>query len=149
MVQKKIEAEKNGERYGKTYHKLMNNAGSDKKMVNLRKRADIRLVNNEKDVEMYINTKLRNTQNVWQRFGSNSQIKTTLTLNKSPYDGICILKLSNVQMYECQYDSIKKKYGNKKRLLSTNTDCLEYETENSFDDFNKNIKNVRFQQLFF
>lgn len=42
----------------------MNNAGSDKKMVNLRKRADIRLVNNEKDVEMYINTKLRNTQNV-------------------------------------------------------------------------------------
>ena len=42
----------------------MNNAGSDKKMVNLRKRADIRLVHNEKDVEMYINTKLRNTQNV-------------------------------------------------------------------------------------
>ena len=38
--------------------------------------------------------------------------KVTLTLNKSTYIGMCILKLTKVLMCEFHYDYIKNKYGN-------------------------------------
>ena len=38
--------------------------------------------------------------------------KFTLKLNKRAYDGIYILNLSNVSMYEFHYDYIKNKYDN-------------------------------------
>ena len=43
-------------------------------------------------------------------------------------------------MYEFHYDYITKKYGHKSILLCTKTDSLMYETEteNAYDDFNKN-----------
>ena len=51
--------------------------------------------------------------------------KVTITLNKSTYIGMCILKLSKVLMYEFHYDYIKNKYGNNSRLLFTGTDSLK------------------------
>ena len=70
------------------------------------------------------------------------KIKTTLTLNKAAYVETCILELSKVPMFEIHYDDMKNKYGNKSRLLFTNTDNLVYEieTENVYDDFSKNKK---------
>ena len=53
--------------------------------------------------------------------------KVTLTRNKPAYIGMCVLKLSKVLMYEFHYYYIKNKYGNKSRLLFTDTDCLMYE----------------------
>ena len=46
-TEKGIEAEKNGDKDEKAFYKLMNNPV--KKIKNLRKKVDIRLVNNEKD----------------------------------------------------------------------------------------------------
>ena len=65
--------------------------------------------------------------------------KTTLTLNKPAYVGMRIFELSKVSMYEFHYDYIRNKYGNKSRLLFTDTDRLMYEieTENDYDHFNK------------
>ena len=45
---KKIEAEKNGDKYGKALYKLMNNAIYGKTMENLINRIDVKLVNNKK-----------------------------------------------------------------------------------------------------
>ena len=58
--------------------------------------------------------------------------------------GMCILELSKVPMYEFLYYYIKFKYGNKSRLLFTDTDSLDtdrywqIETSNVYDNFSKN-----------
>ena len=39
--------------------------------------------------------------------------KTTLTLNKPAFVGMCILELSKVSMHDFHYDHIKNKYGKK------------------------------------
>ena len=46
---KKIEAEKNGDKDGKALHKLVNNAVYGKRMENSRNRINVKLVNNKKD----------------------------------------------------------------------------------------------------
>ena len=91
-------------------------------MENLRNRVNIRLVNNQ----------------VMQ----HKILKNTLTLSKAAYFRICILELRNVPMFEFYYDYMKNKYGNKSRLLFTDTDSLIYktETENVYDNISKSKK---------
>ena len=57
---------------------------------------------------------------------------------------MCILELSKVLMYEFRYDYIKNKYGSNPRLLFTGTNSLMYETqtEDVYEDFSDNQKNV-------
>ena len=63
--------------------------------------------------------------------------KVTLVLNKLGYNGKCISELSKLLMYEFLYDYIKSKYGDKSRLLFTDTKSLMHEikTENIYEDF--------------
>ena len=68
---------------------------------------------------------------IWWQF-----VKVTLMLNKP--------ELSKVLMHEFRYDYIKNRYGNKSRLLFTDTDGLMYEikTEDVYKDFSNGRKNV-------
>jgi hypothetical protein len=59
--------------------------------------------------------------------------KTRVLYNKPIYLGMCILELANTLMYRFHYDYIKPKYGDKARLLMTDTDSLVYEIQT--DDF--------------
>ena len=53
-----------------------------------------------------------------------------------------ILDLSKSLLYEFHYNNIKIKYGNKTKLLFTDTDSLAYEskTKDFYDDINPDIE---------
>ena len=129
--------------FEKDFFKLMNNSVFGKTMENLRKRVDVRLVTNEKKLlklaskPTYVSSKIFNENLV-----AVHKIKETLTLNRPAYVGMCILDLSKTLMYDFHYQYIKKKYGDKARLLFTDTDSLTYEieAEDVYKDFwnNKN-----------
>ena len=116
--------------FEKDFFKLMNNSVFGKTMENIRKRVDVRLVTDEKKLlkyaskPTYVSSKIFNENLV-----AVHKIKETLTLNRPAYVGMCILDLSKTLMYDFHYNYIKDKYGDKVKLLFTDTDSLTYEIE--------------------
>ena len=116
--------------FEKDFFKLMNNSVFGKTMGNIRKRVDVRLVTDEKKLlkltskPTYVSSKIFNENLV-----AVHKIKETLTLNRPAYVGMCILDLSKTLMYDFHYNYIKHKYGEKAKLLFTDTDSLTYEIE--------------------
>ena len=127
--------------FEKDFFKLMNNSVFGKTMENIRKRVDVRLVTDEKKLlkltskPTYVSSKIFNENLV-----AVHKIKETLTLNRPAYVGMCILDLSKTLMYDFHYKYIKEKYGEKAKLLFTDTDSLTYEIEakHVYKDFFKN-----------
>ena len=68
--------------------------------------------------------------------------KTKLYFNKPIYLGMSIFDLSTSLMYYFHYNSIKTKYGDKTKLLFTDTDSLAYEirTKDIYKDINPDIE---------
>ena len=68
--------------------------------------------------------------------------KTKLYFHKPVYLGMSILDLSKSMMYDFHYNYIITKYGDKAKLLLTNTDSLTYEirTKDFYKDINPDIK---------
>ena len=126
-TQKRTQAKNSFE---KDFFKLMNNSVFGKTMENIRKRVDVRLITDEKKLlkmaskPTYVSSKIFNENLV-----AVHKIKETLTLNRPAYVGMCILDLSKTLMYNFHYNYIKEKYGDKARLLFTDTDSLTYEIE--------------------
>ena len=116
--------------FEKDFFKLMNNSVFGKTMENLRKRQDIKLVTDEEKLlkwasrPSFISSKIFNEDLV-----AVHKIKLTLKLNRPAYVGMCILDLSKTLMYDFHYNYIKSQYGDKARLLFTDTDSLTYEIE--------------------
>ena len=67
---------------------------------------------------------------------------TKLYFNKPVYLDMSILDLSKSLMYDFQYNYIKTKYGDKVKLLFTDTDSLAYEikTKDFYKDINPDIE---------
>ena len=82
----------------------MDNAVYGKMMENLRKRVDVKLVNNEKD---YLKCTSKPNYMLHNIFGNKLFVirksKALLKLNKLAYIGMCILELSKVIMYHFPY----------------------------------------------
>ena len=139
--------------FEKDFFKLMNNSVFGKTMENIRKRVAVRLVTDENKLlklaskptyenkllklaskPTYVSNKIFNKNLV-----AVHKIKETLTLNRPAYVGMCILDLSKTLMYDFHYNYIKDKYGDKAKLLFTDTDSLTYEIE--AEDVYKNFWN--------
>ena len=124
--------------FGKDFFKLMINSVYGKIMENLRKRMNVRLVNNEKDFLKYSS---RPTYITHETFGKDyaaiHEIKPVLVLKKPIYIGLNVLDLSKRKMYDFHYNFIKKNFD--AELLFTNTDSLTYEikSKNVYEEFYK------------
>ncbi|CAG2208280.1 unnamed protein product [Mytilus edulis] len=113
--------------FEKDFFKLMNNAVFGKTMENLRKRTDIKLLNDQSKARKLIS---KPTFHAFKIFNDDlvavHMLKQRLYLNRPIYVGFTILDLSKTLMYDFHYNYIKDKYGSRATLLFTDTDSLCY-----------------------
>ena len=130
--------------FEKDFYKLMNNSVFGKTMENIRNRVNVKLVNTEEKLKKLIaKPNLKGPPKIFsENLISVHMKKTSLTMIKPVYLGMCILDLSKTIMYDFHYNYIKLKYGNKAKLLFTDTDSLMYliETKDFFKDISEDIK---------
>ena len=129
--------------FEKDFFKLMNNSVFGKTMENIRNRVNVKLVNTGEQFK-----KLTAKPNYESRKIFNENLvsvhmkKTSLTMNKPVYLGMSILDLSKIVMFDFHYKYIKPKYGDKAKLLFTDTDSFLYEiqTEDFYKDISGDVK---------
>ena len=133
--------------FEKDFYKLMNNSVFGKTMENIRNRVNIKLVNTGEQFKKltakpnYESRKILN-DNDNESLVSVHMKKTSLTMNKPVYLGMSILDLSKTLMYDFHYNYVIAKYGNKAKLLFTDTDSFLYEiqTEDFYKDISGDVK---------
>ena len=112
--------------FEKEFFKLMINSVYGETMENLRKRINVRFVNNKKDFLKYTSKPTYVTHKLFNKnFAAIHEIKPVLILNKPIYVGFTVLDLSKWLMYDFHYNFIKKNFS--AELLFTDTDSLTYE----------------------
>ena len=129
--------------FEKDFFKLMNNSVFGKTMENIRNRVNIKLTTTGEQFK-----KLTAKPNYESRKIFNDNLvsvhmkKTSLTMNKPVYLGMSILDLSKTLMFDFHYNYIIPKYGNKAKLLFTDTDSFLYEiqTEDFYKDISGDVK---------
>ena len=113
----------------------MINSVYGKRMGKLRKRINLRLVNNAKD---FLKHTSKPTYIIHKIFGKNyaaiQEIKPILILSKPIYVGFTALELSKWLMYDFHYNFIKNNFDFE--WLFTDTDNLAYEikSENVYEE---------------
>ena len=129
--------------FKKDFFKLMNNSVFGKTMENIRNRVNVKLVNTQERLKkLSAKPNYRGRKIFSENLISVHMKKTSLTMNKPVYLGMCILDLSKTIMYDFHYNYIKPKYGVKAKLLFTDTDSFMYEiqTEDFYKDISKDVK---------
>ena len=130
--------------FEKDFYKLMVNSVFGKTMENIRKRVNVKLVNTKEKLKKLVAKPNFKGQKIFsENLVAVHMKKTSLTMNKPVYLGMCILDLSKTIMYDFHYNYIKPKYGDKAKLLFTDTDSLMYEieTEDFYKDISGDVKN--------
>ena len=97
--------------FEKDFFKLMINSVYGKTMENLRKRINVRLVNNEKDFLKYTSRSTHITHKIFGKdYAAIQEIRPVLILNKPIYIGITVLDLCKWKMYDFHYNFIKNEF---------------------------------------
>ena len=110
----------------KDFFKLMINFVYGKTTGNLRKRINVRLINNAEDFLSYTSRPKYIIHIIFGKdYAAVHEIKPVLILNKPIYIGFTVLDLSKWKMYDFHYNFIKKNFDAK--LLFKDTDSLTYE----------------------
>ena len=129
--------------FEKDFFKLMNNSVFGKTMENIRNRVDVKLINSQERLrKLTAKPNFRSLKIFSENLVSVHMKKTSLLMNKPVYLGMCILDLSKTIMYDFHYNYIKPMYGDKAKLLMSDTDsCLyEIQTEYFYKDISGDVK---------
>ena len=124
--------------FEKDFFKLMINSVYGKTMENLRKRINVRLVNNEKDFLKYTSRPTYITHKIFgEDYAAIHEIKPVLILNEPIYVGLTVLDLSKWKMYDFHYNFIKQNFD--AEILYTDTDSLtdEIKSKKVYGEFLK------------
>ena len=98
--------------FEKDLFKLMINSVYGKTIENLRKRINVRLLNNVKDFLKYTSRPAYVTHKLFDKdYAAIHEIKPVLVLNKTIYVGFTVLDLSKWSMYDLHYNFIKKNFN--------------------------------------
>ena len=125
--------------FEKDFFKLMNNSVFGTTMKNVRNRSNVKLVIYEKACNKLAKKSNFKSANIFhENLIAVHMEKTTVKFNKPIHIGMTILDLSKTLMYRFHYDYVKPKWGDKAKLLFTDTDSLCYEIQT--DDFYEDIK---------
>ena len=95
--------------FEKDFFKLMINSVYGKTMENLRKRINVRIINNEKDFLKYTSRPTHITHKIFDKnCAAIHEIKPVLIFNKPIYVGFTVLELGKWRVYDFHYNFIKK-----------------------------------------
>ena len=129
--------------FEKDFFKLMNNSVFGKTMENIRNRVNVKLVDSGEQLKKLVAKPNYNSRKIFnENLVSVHMKKTSLTMNKPVYLGMSILDLSKTVMYDFYYNYIKPKYGNRVKLLFTDTDSFlfEIQTKDFYNDIAEDVK---------
>jgi len=139
--------------FDKDFYKLMNNAVFGKSMENVRKYTNYKLYNEEKAMKNIASPQCTSTPTLFgtKLFGVPLKPKKH-ELNKTIAVGQCILDQAKTYMYDFHYNVMKPMYGDKLRLLFTDTDsfCYVIQTDDLYADvktFAKHMDTSEFPQM--
>ena len=112
--------------FEKAFFKLIINSVYRKTMENVRKRVNVKVINNEKDYLKVVSRPSFVSQKILDKnLVAVHKMKSVLLLSKPIYVGFSILELSKMIMYDWHYNYFVNKFD--RRLLFTDTDSLVYE----------------------
>ena len=129
--------------FEKDFFKLMNNSVFGKTIENIRKRQNVKLIDDRKKALKLTSKPNFDRATIFdEHLVAIHMKKTEVYFNKPIYVGQAILDLSKTLMFDFHYNYIRKKYGNKAELLMTDTDSLMYlmQTDDVYSDIKHDVK---------
>jgi hypothetical protein len=126
--------------FHKDLFKLLNNAVFGKSMENVFNYVDIRLVTDHVKYQKLVASPLyKETEAFNNDLVAVAMRRESVYLNKPIYTGFSVLELSKTLMYDFHYSYMLPKYGDKARLLFTDTDsfCYHVQTNDVYQDMLK------------
>lgn len=129
--------------FEKDFFKLMNNSCYGKTMEDVRNRKIIQLISDPKKfTKIVAKPQLESFRILNEDTMLVDRIKTTVVLDKPIYAGFVILELSKLVMYKFHYHVIVPEYGDRAKLLFTDTDslCYHISTDNLYQDMQDKIE---------
>jgi len=123
--------------FEKDFFKLMNNAVFGKTMENVRKRVNVKIVNDLNRRNKLVSKPTFKSMKIFdENLAAIHMMKGKIVLDKPVYIGFSVLDLSKTLMYDFHYNFIKKTYDDNAKLLFTDTDslCYEVRTDDVYQD---------------
>jgi hypothetical protein len=140
-TEKRREASVNKNKFEEDFYKLMSNSVYGKTMENVRKRQNIKLCNNGKQVsKLIMKPTYKHRTVIDENMILVHMLKNKIKLDKPIYVGWAILELAKLEMYKFWYDVIKPYFGDKAKLLMSDTDslCIEFTDMNPYEFIKNN-----------